>query len=129
MAIALFHGAHSKLTIGHEGQCFVDEYDVAERYARSNGSVCGIVLDLDSLVVEECDGYDRDDDDAPADHVDFRAAAAARGVDVLTYDDEDEHGNVHTCYRLVSARAIAAAQSTGVEIEDEDEADDFWRAA
>ena len=30
MATALFHGAHSKLTIGHEGQCFVDEYEVAD---------------------------------------------------------------------------------------------------
>jgi len=128
MATALFHGAHSNITMGHEGQCFVDEFDVAERYAR-NGSVFGVTLDLDNLIVEECGGYDRDEDDAPADHADFRAAAAARGVDVLTYDDEDEVGNEHTCYRLVSERAVAAARESGVEMSDEDDAGDFWCAA
>lgn len=126
MATALFHGAHSKLTIGHEGQCFVDDYDVAERYGRT---VCGVALDLDSLVVEECEGYDRDEDDAPADHLAFRQAAAARGVDVLVYDDEDEMGRRHNCYRLVSARAVAMVQADGREVEDEDDAHELWLAA
>jgi hypothetical protein len=128
MATALFHGAYTALTIGHEGQCFVDEYDVAERYARG-GDTCGILLDMSALVVESCEGYDRAEDYAQADSAEFRAAAAARGVDILVYDDEDINGNSHTCYRLVSERAVAMARATGVELLDADEAEDFWRAA
>ena len=126
MATALFHGAHSTLTIGHEGQCFVDEYDRAECYGRN---VFGAVLDLDALNVERCDGYDHTTNEAPADCAEFRAAAAARGVDVLVYDDADECGREHTCWRLVSDRAVEMVRASGVEIDDEDEAYDFEMAA
>jgi len=118
----LYHGAHSKLTIGHEGQCFTDDLNVAQTFARSNGSIISVELDDGALVVEWCDGYDHDTDDCPADHADFRAAAAARGVDVLCYDDEDEQGRELTCWRIVSARAIAAVQASAQAVElDEDE--------
>ncbi len=126
MSTALFHGTRSTLTMGHEGQCFVDEFDRAEWYG---DNVFGCLLDLDGLTVEECEGYDRDSDDAPADCDRFRAEAAARGVDVLVYDDEDEMGQQHTCWRLVSERAVAAVRATGVEILDADEAYDFEMAA
>lgn len=119
-SMALFHGASSvRLTIGHEGQCFVDEYDVATRYG---STVCGVSLDLDQLVLEYCDGYDPHENEAPADRVEFRSEAAGRGVDVLVYDDADELGQEHTCYRLVSARAVKMARETGVQISDEDDA-------
>lgn len=124
MTITLYHGAHSELTIGHEGQCLTDDMDIAESYAGNNGAIYEVELDLGALTVEECEGYDRDEDVAPADRDAFRAAAAARGVDILIYDDEDVRGREHTCYRLVSDRAVAMVRAAGVEVERED--DDGW---
>ena len=117
----LFHGAHSTLTIGHEGQCFTEDLSVAECFARSNGTVIAVELDEDALVVEWCEGYDHDSDDCPADHAEFRAEAAARGVDILCYDDEDEQGRELTCWRIVSDRAISAVRATAQVVEDSDE--------
>ena len=114
----LYHGSHTRLTIGHEGQCFTDDADCAETYAGGRGVFMSVEIDLDSLTVEECDGYDRDTNEAPADSAEFRAAAAARGVDILVYDDESESGRQHTCWRIVSARAMADVVTTAVIIAD-----------
>lgn len=112
MATTLYHGSHKGTLTLHEGLCLTDSDRVAEHYTQRVGKVFAVSLDLSSLTVEECDGYDWDTDYAPADDSEFRAAAAARGVDVLEYQDADERGNQHTCYRLVSERALAAVQVT-----------------
>lgn len=109
----LYHGAHTAYTL-HEGQCYTSDREVAEWFAR-RGVVATIEIDLDALVVEECPGYDHDQNYAPADDPEYRRAAAERGVDVLVYDDEDELGRMTTCYRLVSERALAAVRVVEVE--------------
>ena len=103
----LHHGSHCSTTTAHEGQCWTDDDSAAEHYA-AGGTVTTVTVDLSALVVERCAGYSWDDNYAPADDAAFRAAAAARGVDVLRYSDADDRGQEHTCYRLVSDRAVAA---------------------
>lgn len=110
----LYHGAHTAYEI-HEGQCYTVSLDAAERFAGSSGVIATVEIDLDALVVEECAGYDHDENYAPADDASFRRAAAERGVDVLTYDDEDEMGQTFTCYRLVSDLALAAVRVVEVQ--------------
>lgn len=100
----LFHGAHTSYQ-AHEGQCYTADEQIAEHYAGWNGFVATVELP-DDLVIEDCPGYDRDENEAPADSEAYRQAAAARGVDVLRYEDEDEMGREHACYRLVSERAL-----------------------
>ena len=116
----LFHGAHTAFS-AHEGQCWTDCDEAANRYAQHSGPVAYMALDLSELTVEECEGYDYDENSAPADSAEFRAAAAARGVDVLVYDDCDEQGQEHTCYRLVSERAVALALQAAILTRDEDD--------
>lgn len=83
-----------------------DREDIAEVYAQG-GSLTE--YDLPGwAVVEQCDGYDWESNDAPADRLAYRQAAASRGVDVLEYHDADQDGRVHTCYRLVSDRIVTA---------------------
>lgn len=105
----LYHGAHTSYQL-HEGQCYTDDLDVAQRFAGRTGYVATIEIDLDAMVVEECPGYDHDENYAPADDPAYRRAAAERGVDVLVYEDEDELGRTLTCYRLVSDHALAAVR-------------------
>lgn len=112
----LYHGTHNGLMgtgKAHEGMCLVDCESHAARYAGRFGTVYAV--DLDGMVVEECPGYDHDTNDAPADEQSFRERAADRGVDILEYEDEDEQGQPHTCYRIVSPRAIEAANATFTE--------------
>ena len=104
----LYHGSHTGTITLHEGICLTAQRDVAERYAGRLGVVGEIDIDLDSLVVVRVAGYDHDANYAPADDDEFRAAHRAAGVDVLVYDDEDESGREHACYRLISDRALAA---------------------
>ncbi len=107
--MTLYHGSHKNETlVAHEGLCLTSCESVAQAYAGSAGTLHVVSLDMDALVVEECAGYDHEENDCPADYESFRAAAAARGVDVLAYEDEDERGRRHMCYRLVSDKAIAA---------------------
>lgn len=39
-----------------------------------------------------------------------RADLAARGIDILVYDDMDYRGTNHRTYRLISDRAVAACR-------------------
>jgi len=116
MPTDLFHGAHTDLAI-HEGQCWTEDYEAADRYAQSEGPVAHAEIDLSGLTVEECEGYNHDENDAPADSAEFRAAATARGVDVLVYADCDEQGQEHTCYRIVSDRAVEAFRAAHAMLE------------
>jgi len=115
----LHHGAHTAY-IAHVGQCYVDDDEIAADYATERGVVATVEIDLGALTVEHCEGYDHDANEAPADDAGYRRAAAARGIDVLVYDDEDQHGRQHTCYRLVSDRALAALRLAAVARWDDD---------
>lgn len=110
MAI-FFHGNHTdeNLTI-HEGICLVEYRQHAERYAGKKGHIFAIEIEFSGLSVVECEGYNHDENDCPADHESFRKQHAAQGVDVLQYTDEDEYGQPHVCYRLISVAALNAAQ-------------------
>jgi len=84
--------------------CLTEDEDVAKNYGK-------VIIEGDlpeDLVFEECEDYDRDTNCAEADSEEFRAARRAAGVDVLVYEDEDERGNSHTCYRMISQAAIDA---------------------
>ena len=107
MSQVLYHGTHNGMMgtgRAHEGMCFADSKANATRYGATV-----YMCEFAGLAIEECAGYDREENYAPADSRKFRAAAAARGVDILRYEDEDEAGQQHTCYRLVSDRAVDAA--------------------
>ncbi len=113
----LYHGSHTGAQHLHEGVCLTSDIDCARHYAGANGSVA-IVRLPEWAVLESCPGYDHDENDCPADSAAYRAAAAARGVDVLLYEDEDEQGRAHDCYRLVSQQIIAAATMTIIDEEE-----------
>ena len=104
----LYHGSHDSTLALHEGICLVDVAEIAACYAGRNGQTYTVDLDLSGLTVEDCPGYDHDTNEAPADDDGYRADAAARGVDVLHYEDEDEQGRRHECWRLVSDRALSS---------------------
>lgn len=100
-----------------EGQCWTDNSADAAEYASGSMWTCELP---EGLVVADCDGYDHDEDSTPADDPAYRAAYAARGVDVVRYDDETESGSEMTCYRLVSQRAVEAVEAS-MERSGEDE--------
>jgi hypothetical protein len=109
----LYHGRRRSngSTEIHEGMCLTPSRRTAEAYAGTYGVVLEVEVDLASLVVERCPGYDHDTDDCVADDAAYRAAAAARGVDVLRYTDEDESGDSHVCYRLCSQAAVEGCEA------------------
>src|SRR5690606_14852511 len=100
----LYQGSPRCKLVIHDWPCLTPDLVVAERYAGRMGEVFEVELDLAPLTVVEVPGYDHDTNEAPADDEAFRAARAAEGADVLVYEDEDERGREHTCYRLVSER-------------------------
>lgn len=107
--ITLFHGSHQGIGWKlHKGACLTSDQFAAERYAGPRGTVFEIQLPAD-LHTQECEGYDWESNDAPADSESFRNEAEDQGVDVLIYDDADESGNEHDCYRIVSEDALASA--------------------
>lgn len=110
--MSFYHGTHRDEMVLHEGLCLTTSEDVAARYAGMNGTVYTVRLETASLNVVEVPGYDHDTNEAPADDDAYRAALAAEGADVLRYEDEDDTGRVHVCYRLVSDRALAAIVAT-----------------
>lgn len=112
----LYHGSHTGTPALHDGICLTADRDCARHYA-GNGTLAAVTLP-EWIVVESCPGYDHDENDCPADSAAYRAAAAARGVDVLLYEDEDEQGRGHDCYRLVSERVLAAATMTIIDDEE-----------
>ena len=106
----LYHGSHkhTELTL-HIGICLCESESFAEQYAAGK-EVFVVDLDGSDLNLVEVEGYDHDTNSCPADHPEYRARMAADGADVLVYEDEDEMGREHTCYRLVSDKALAAVR-------------------
>lgn len=121
----LYHGAKicgyaNQAGVAHAGQCWTTDYDAALVYAGERGTVWMCDLDLSDLTVEETEAYDHDNDEAPGDSARSRAAFAASGVDVLSFDDEDERGRSHDCIRLISERAVSMVEMVELETETED---------
>lgn len=113
----LFHGSHNANSGIFEGQCWTEDRDVAECYARMGGGeglVLSLTIDEYALVVVECDGYDRNENEAPADRASYRAALEC---DLAMYDDEDEQGSQHDCVRICSDRAVAAFAAAEMTVE------------
>tara|TARA_B100000745_G_scaffold192726_1_gene126772 strand:+ start:34813 stop:35145 length:333 start_codon:yes stop_codon:yes gene_type:complete len=106
--------------MGHEGQCFTDDLEVAITFAGSHGKVFRVEMDLESLVWEECEGYDHDTNECLADNDGYRSRACARGVDVLAYDDEDECGRSLTCWRILSHKAIEMVRTSAQALSQKD---------
>lgn len=99
-----------RLTTPAEGWCLTNDETAAAHYARAGGTIAVVELNMAGLVEVMVDGYDRVENETPADNMAFRAAWAAGGADVLTYDDETDGGRQHTTWRLVSDAAIAACR-------------------
>lgn len=109
MTTTLYHGAHTKYE-PHLGQCYTDDQSAAYTYADQgmhDGETAEIEIDLSSLIIERVDGYDRDADAAPGDR-----DIAGLACDIIWYTDEDIRGREHECWRIVSARALAAITHT-----------------
>jgi len=104
----LYHGSHNNLmgtNKAHEGMCLTDDQTSAEAYAGNNGTVYMVEIPS-SMIIQEVTGYDRETNEAPADDESFRSMAFQRGIDIITYTDEDENGAEHECWRLVSIAAV-----------------------
>lgn len=105
--MTLTHTTSNVAWLAHVGACLMDA-DEAPR--ATYGEHRFEVTIGDDLVFEEVE-VSREDIDAnewPGDRAADRAAYAARGVDVLRYEDMDANGRAHTTWRLVSARAVAS---------------------
>jgi hypothetical protein len=103
----LYHGSHCNETLViHLGLCLTDSQRSAEAYGQHLHTV---EIDMSSLRVEDVEGYDRDDNEAPGDR--DISEWADSGIDVICYDDEDEFGRQHACWRLVSNKACAAVRA------------------
>ena len=117
----LYHGSHNGTTEIHEGMCFTDDRDSARCYAKGN-IVLVIEVDEDALSTVTCGGYDHDTNDAPADSADFRASLKC---DIAQYDDEDEQGTEHECYRICSDVAVEAFSKDVRVMQADDFAEEF----
>jgi len=101
----MYHGTRNQDWTAHIGACLTTREESAQAYAGQAGQVLTVEIDWSDLDLEEVDGYDRDTNEARGDRADDLAAIEC---DVLLYQDEDEFGRRHDCYRLVSAKAVAA---------------------
>jgi hypothetical protein len=103
----LVHTTNAAEWAPHNGACMMDE-DEAPR--ASYGENRFEVVIPDGLVTEKVDvsSEDIDANNWPGDRASQRAAYAASGIDIITYQDMDASGRAHQTWRLVSARAVAA---------------------
>lgn len=115
----MHHGTRRKFA-RHIGLCLTDDESSAAAYGQG-GEVVTVEIDLSSLVVERVADFRVDDVTADGDAVESIERYAARGVDVLRYEDQDPAGRTHTTWRLVSARALASVSVVEAAYEDEDE--------
>jgi hypothetical protein len=116
--MTLFHSTRRAEFTAHIGACLARR--VLPAYGRQAFEV---ELSTAGLTVEEVE-VSREDIDAnnwPGDSDESLAALAARGVDIVVYDDMDPQGQQHQTYRLVSAAAVAAVASITPVVEEEEE--------
>lgn len=110
MTETLYHGSHRGELVLHLGLCLTSDEDAARVYGGyDDENVYGLTLDLTGLTVlhvdTDDDAYDRDEQRWPGDDNDPTCYGDA---DVIVYDDEDECGNRHDTYRLLTPAALAA---------------------
>jgi hypothetical protein len=114
MTQVMFHGNRASSLTLHEGLCLTPGYYSAVSYTRYGAQddrhfVHAVELDLDGLAVQEADGYDRDENLAAGDlHLRYSG-------DVLVFEDEDQDGQWHETYRLLTAAALARVTVTASE--------------
>jgi hypothetical protein len=110
----MYHGSSSRDLPLHEGLCLAGEEDAALDYALYSAFgpdryVHEVTADLDGLTVLHLDeGYDRDENIAPAD----LDPSAFPGADVIVFADETIRGRAHDTYRLLTPAALAAVTVT-----------------
>ncbi len=115
MVTTLYHGSHKnkKALKVHAGLCLTDRAEVAEQYAGRKGTTYWVDVELAGLVVMSAGGYDRDRNEAPGDTDESIQEWLTKGADVVRYEDEDEQGRRHDCWRLLSAKSLAAVTESG----------------
>ena len=117
MTTTLYHGTHHADLPRHIGLSLTPDFSAAREYARVREGewIHEVTLDLDGLTVEEIEvdlRACRDSDCWPGDSARDLRDYAARGVDVIVFDDCC-HAQAHRTYRLVSERALAALTYEG----------------
>lgn len=113
----LYHGTHHEDLPRHPGLCLTPDFAAASEYARVRDGewVHEVVVDLTGMVVEEVEidlRTCREADHFPGDTAAELAEFAARGVDLIAYDDCCLT-RAHRTYRIVSERALAALTYEG----------------
>ena len=90
----------------YSGMCVTDSQKAASHYGEN---VAELEIDLEGLKGEKIRVSDEDIENAeyPGDRAAQVAAYLAAGVDYREYNDVTERGYEHTCYRLLSAAALA----------------------
>lgn len=106
----LFRGQREKMVAYMaEGECWTDSERAAELYAGDGGYLHIVDIDLRQVATKRVAGYNHETNETPADDPDLRAQWAAEGVDVVIYEDEDEHGRPMTTYRTVRPMSFASS--------------------
>lgn len=108
-----YHGARFAHLVG--GTCLTSQPAAAALYAGARGEVAQVVVSLAGLTVRAVEA----DETAgvgpgswPGDTAAERSVLEAEGVDAIEYRDCAEDGSEIDCFRLISARAIAACTIT-----------------
>lgn len=115
--LSLYHGTHHEDLPRHPGLCLTPDFAAASEYARVRDGewVHEATLDLTDLVLETLEvdvRACREADHFPGDTAAELAAFAARGIDVIVYDDCCLT-RAHRTYRIVSERALVALTYEG----------------
>lgn len=117
----LLHGTTKANWTHHVGACLTDNEARALASAAIHGgdvALYAVNIDLSNLVVVDLsEEVDRGNQHWPGDTARDLARLRSEGYDVVTYSDETEDGREMTCWRLISDRAVAMAQSYEVEID------------
>jgi hypothetical protein len=113
----LYHGTHHEDLPLHPGLSLTPDFSAAREYARVRGGewIHEVTIDLEGLTLEEVEvdvRECRDSDCWPGDSAREVAGLAARGVDVIVFDDVC-HAAAHRTYRIISQRALAAITYEG----------------
>jgi hypothetical protein len=110
----LYHGSR-KTPVLHVGICLTPDQVAAVSYIQlgdtSAERIATVQLDWSDLTVEDVADYDRETDTTPADYM----VEGWTGADVIEYMDEAPGGYQHRTYRLMTARAVAAARIVAIE--------------
>lgn len=97
--ITLYRGISNPEPHAEISTCWTEDLEAAQSFGKT---VLEWTLDLDTVEVLEAPAYDRDEDFAPGDTMEDCAAWAAKGAQLIRFEDEDCRGNLMTTYRVVA---------------------------